>query len=58
MFLSPSRRLALLASSFRGHILSVEMGSASAASPVQAVVRKLSDNPEAGISNLTMQWSP
>ena len=45
----------MLASSFRGQILSSEMSSASAASPVQAVVRQLSDDPEAGISNLTME---
>lgn len=55
MFLSHSRRLALLASSVRGQILSSEMSSASAAPPVQAVVRQLSDDPEAGISNLQME---
>ena len=40
------------ASSLRGHILSSEMSSAS---PVQAIVRQLSEDPEAGISNLRME---
>ena len=40
------------ASSLRGHILASEMSSAS---PVQAIVRQLSEDPEAGISNLQME---
>ena len=52
MFLSHSRRLAVSASSLRGHILASEMSSAS---PVQAIVRQLSEDPEAGISNLRME---
>ena len=37
----------------RGHILASEFSST--ASPVQAVVRQLSEDPETGISNLQME---
>ena len=53
MFLSPGRRLGAIASSMRGQILASEFSSV--ASPVQAVVRQLSEDPEAGISNLVME---
>ena len=54
MFLSQSRRLSLMASSLRGQMRS-ELSSAASASPVQAVVRQLSEDPEAGISSLQLE---
>ena len=53
MLLSQCRKLALATSSLRGQILASEFSSAS--SPVQAVVRQLSEDPETGISNLQME---
>ena len=53
MLLSQCRKLAVVTSSLRGHILASEFSST--ASPVQAVVRQLSEDPETGISNLQME---
>ena len=53
MLLSQCRKLAVVTSSLRGHILASEFSSS--ASPVQAVVRQLSEDPETGISNLQME---
>ena len=53
MLLSQCRKLAVVTSSLRGHILASEFSST--ASPVQAVVRQLSEDPETGISNLRME---
>ena len=53
MLLSQCRKLAVVTSSLRGQILASEFSST--ASPVQAVVRQLSEDPETGISNLQME---
>ena len=53
MLLSQCRKLAVVTSSLRGQILTSEFSST--ASPVQAVVRQLSEDPETGISNLQME---
>ena len=53
MLLSQCRKLAVVTSSLRGQIHASEFSST--ASPVQAVVRQLSEDPETGISNLQME---